>query len=124
METDLLIDDLMATSSDTRYRAVGSNGLLSDNTSSTDDEMLDVTTTAPVDYSDLTDRSQGKNAIIPLYFTVPTSTGKPRKPGKWEYIFQSGKSQEILNKLERSGNFTQNTEKKQIFPKISKKREF
>ena len=60
METDLLIDDLMATSSDTRYRAVDSNGLLSEHGSSTDDEMLDITATAPVDYSDLTDRSQGE----------------------------------------------------------------
>ena len=30
---------------------------------------------------------------------------------KWEYIFQSGKSQEILNVLEKSGNFTQNAGK-------------
>ena len=30
---------------------------------------------------------------------------------KWEHIFQSGKNQEILNRLERSGNFTQNTGK-------------
>lgn len=63
METDLLIDDLMATSSDTRYRAVDSNGLLSEHGSSTDDEMLDITTTAPVDYSDLADRSQGTVSI-------------------------------------------------------------
>ena len=35
---------------------------------------------------------------------IPTRTGKP---GKWEGIFQSGKSQEILNKLEKSGK-TQN----------------
>ena len=39
---------------------------------------------------------------------VPTWTGKP---GKWENIFQSGKSQGILNRLEKSGNCTQNTRK-------------
>ena len=30
---------------------------------------------------------------------------------KWEGIFQSGKSQGILNRLEKSGKITQNTEK-------------
>ena len=30
---------------------------------------------------------------------------------KWEGIFQSGKSQGILSRLEKSGNFTQNTGK-------------
>ena len=30
---------------------------------------------------------------------------------KWENCFQSGKSQGILNRLEKSGNFTQNTGK-------------
>ena len=34
---------------------------------------------------------------------VPTQTGKPGKPGKWEGIFQSGKSQGILIRLEKSG---------------------
>ena len=34
-----------------------------------------------------------------------------RKTGKWEGIFQSGKSQGILSRLEKSGNFTQNTGK-------------
>ena len=42
---------------------------------------------------------------------VPTGTGKQGKPGKWEGIFQSGKSQGILSRLEKSGNFTQNTGK-------------
>ena len=42
---------------------------------------------------------------------VPTGTGNQGKPGKWERIFQSGKSQEILSRLEKSGNFTQNTGK-------------
>ena len=31
--------------------------------------------------------------------------------GKWEGIFQSGKSQGILNRLEKSGKTTQNTGK-------------
>ena len=43
---------------------------------------------------------------------VPTQTGKP---GKWEGIFQSGKSPGILNRLEesgkKSGKITQNTGK-------------
>ena len=30
---------------------------------------------------------------------------------KWEGIFQSGKSWEILSRLEKSGNFAQNTGK-------------
>ena len=30
---------------------------------------------------------------------------------KWEGIFQSGKSQGILSRLEKSGNFAQNTGK-------------
>ncbi len=64
METDVLIDELMATGSDaSRYRAVDSNGLLAERGSSTDDEMLDIATTAPVDYSDLADRSQGTSPL-------------------------------------------------------------
>ena len=42
---------------------------------------------------------------------VPTRTGKQGKLKKWEGIFQSGKSQGILSRLEKSGNFTQNTGK-------------
>ena len=42
---------------------------------------------------------------------VPTGTGNQGKPGKWEGIFQSGKSRGILSRLEKSGNFTQNTGK-------------
>ena len=38
----------------------------------------------------------------------PTGTGKP---GKWEGILQSGKSQRIWKGLEKSGKFTQNTGK-------------
>ena len=40
---------------------------------------------------------------------VPTGTGKPRKG---ESIFQSGKSQGILIRPEKLGNFTQNIEKR------------
>ena len=39
---------------------------------------------------------------------VPTRT---RKPGKWEGIFQSGKSQGILNRLEKSEEIAQSTGK-------------
>ena len=39
---------------------------------------------------------------------VPTRTGKP---GKWEGIFQSGKSRRILNRLEKSGEIAQSTGK-------------
>ena len=39
---------------------------------------------------------------------VPTQTGKP---GKWEGIFQSWKSQGILNRLGKSGKTLQNTGK-------------
>ena len=38
-------------------------------------------------------------------FRVPTGTGRH---GKWESIYQSGKSQGILIRLEKSRNFTQN----------------
>ena len=37
---------------------------------------------------------------------VPTRTGKPEK---WEGIFQSGKNQGILTRLEKSGKITQNS---------------
>ena len=43
-----------------RYRAVGANGMTSEACSSTDDEMIDITTDAPFEYTDLADRSQGK----------------------------------------------------------------
>ena len=36
---------------------------------------------------------------------------------KWEGIFQSGKSQGILSRLEKSGNFAQNTGKTGKFEK-------
>ena len=41
-------------------------------------------------------------------YRVPTQTGNLEK---WEGIFQSGKSQGILNRLEKSGKTTQNTGK-------------
>ena len=50
---------------------------------------------------------QGKHS-----YRIPTRTGKP---GKWEGIFQSGKSQRILNRLEKSGKITQNTGKLREF---------
>ena len=45
---------------------------------------------------------------------------------KWENFFQSGKSQGILNRLEKSGNFTQHTGKMgEFYSKYWKKiREF
>ena len=43
---------------------------------------------------------------------VTTRTGKP---GKWEGIFKSGKSQGVLNRLENSGKITQNTGKVREF---------
>ena len=39
----------------------------------------------------------------------------PVPTGKWENIFQPGKSQGILSRLEKSGNFTQNPGKLKIF---------
>ena len=42
---------------------------------------------------------------------VPTGTRNQRNLEKWAGIFQSGKSQGILSRLEKSGNFTQNTGK-------------
>ena len=58
METDSLIHE-MATS-EPRYRAVGSNGIISEHGSSTDEEMLDITTDSRFEYTDLADKSQGK----------------------------------------------------------------
>ena len=52
---------------------------------------------------------------------VPTWTGKP---GKMRKNFQSGKSKRILNRLKKSGNFTQNTGKmREIYPKYWKSEE-
>ena len=46
------------------------------------------------------------------FYQVPIGTGKP---GKWERIFQSGKSQGILNRLEMSRKIGQNTGKVREF---------
>ena len=49
---------------------------------------------------------------------VPTRTGNP---GKWENFFQAGKSQGILNRLEKSGNFIKKKKywkSEEISPKI------
>ena len=49
-----------------------------------------------------------------------TTTGFPlglENLEKWEGIFQSGKSQGILNRLEKSGKITQNTGKLMEFQK-------
>ena len=53
------------------------------------------------------------------YYMIPPRTGKP---GKRESIFQSGKSQGILLRLEKSGNFTQNIRKirKKLYWKIER----
>ena len=48
-------------------------------------------------------------------YRVPTRTGKSENLEKWEGIFQSGKNQGILNRLEKSGNITQNTGKMRKF---------
>ena len=56
MERERLIVD-MATA-EPRYRAVGANGVL-ETGSSTDEEMLDITTDARFEYTDLADKSQG-----------------------------------------------------------------
>ena len=45
------------------------------------------------------------------------SPGFPLGLEKWEGIFQSGKSQGILNRLETSGKTTQNTGKRREFEK-------
>ena len=55
--------------------------------------------------------------IFDLYYhliRVSTWTGKP---GKGEGIFQSGKIQRILNRLEKSGKITQSTGKFREFQK-------
>ena len=52
--------------------------------------------------------------------SVDVITGFPLGLGnleKWEGIFQSGKSQGIFNRLEKSGKITQNTEKVRVFLK-------
>ena len=59
--------------------------------------------------------------IIFCNITQSTLTGFPlglenlENLEKWEGIFQSGKSQGILNRLEKSGKITQNTGKLRKF---------
>ena len=60
-------------------------------------------------------------ALMPYFHQrrrIPTRTGFPlglENLEKWEGIFQSGKSQGILNRLEKSGKITQNTGKLREF---------
>ena len=65
METDFLIENDVESMAraDVRYQAVPcTNGTIEtvNNITSTDDEMLDITTQAPFSYTDLADKSQGK----------------------------------------------------------------
>ena len=55
-----------------------------------------------------------------FYIEIAYSTGFPlglENLEKWEGIFQSGKSQGILNRLEKSGKATPNTGKLREFQK-------
>ena len=65
-------------------------------------------------------------AILPVWITriIICLVSLQERPGfplglenleKWEGIFQSGKSQGILNRLEKSGKITQNTGKLREF---------
>ena len=49
---------------------------------------------------------------------VPTGTGNQGKPGKMGRHFPVRKSQGILSRLEKSGNFAQNTGKQENLNKI------
>ena len=67
----------------------------------------------------------GEGMVSPvsgLYSWFPLGLEIRENLGKWEGIFQSGKSQGILSRLEKSGNFTQNTGKigKKLYWKIEK----
>ena len=55
----------------------------------------------------------------PKFITAgfPLGLEKLENLEKWEGIFQSGKSQGILNRLEKSGKTTQNTGKVRAFQK-------
>ena len=75
MESDLLISEEMASGAtslptEPRYRAVGNhNGLQSAASSSTDEEMIDVTTNTRFnEYSDMVDKSQGNTDHQYIYF--------------------------------------------------------
>ena len=52
--------------------------------------------------------SEKRKKSTESFLRVPHRTGKP---GKWQGIFQSGKSQGILNRPKKSGKITQNTGK-------------
>ena len=57
-------DNLMASSTEPRYQAVGANGILIETNSHSDDEMIDITagtTHEYQEYSDLTDKSHGES---------------------------------------------------------------
>ena len=57
-------------------------------------------------------------AIAKPTYVITCNTGFPlglENLEKWEGIFQSGKSQGILNRLEKSGKITQNTGKLREF---------
>ncbi len=65
MEREALIGGPMMANAEARYRSVGANGIVSEtvSNSSTDEEMLDIstmTTEAPFEYTDLADKSQGQ----------------------------------------------------------------
>ena len=70
-------------------------------------------------YSGLLDvRHSIKENDITRDFVIEVLSGFPLRLEnleKWEGIFQSGKSQGILNRLEKSGKFTQNTGKLKEF---------
>ena len=68
METDQLVDSMA--DSKNSYRAVSANGRFVDRergSSSTDDEMIDITSDSRPDYSDLADKSQGRLTSQSLY---------------------------------------------------------
>ena len=52
---------------------------------------------------------------IQIYTGFPLGLENLENLEKWEGIFQSGKSQGILNRLEKSGKITQNTGKLREF---------
>ena len=57
---------------------------------------------------------QGSQVFLGMFslkFSLPWFPPGLKNLKKWEGIFQSGKSQGILTRLEKSGNFTENTGK-------------
>ena len=54
---------MITSGSEVHYRAVGANGTENrptERNSGTDDEMLDISTEAPFNYTDIADKSQGQ----------------------------------------------------------------